>query len=220
MLHAHLAVYMELAARMKLSPELVLAIYGAILSTTLGALTVLKFLRERPRISVEAVPVSMPAAEGEKTHGVLVRVKHGDDILWEEADVEIRVRNAGAQACQITDVFIETATAIQQVRPTGLPVVLDPNTSSSVRVQPEYFAPKGLTSDGRLNDIVVDAVGVFDGIGKKHRISTANLTTITARCRALPLRTAVYKHKEKEHLVVAFQVNDAATIVSKNQGAA
>jgi len=205
---------------MQLSPELLLAIYGAGLSTALGALTALKFLRERPRISVEAIPMSMPAAEGEKTHGVLVRVTHGDDLLWEEADIEIRVRNAGAQACQISDVFVETATAIQQVRPTGLPVILDPNTSCSVRVQPEYFAPKGLSNDGRLSDLPVDAVGVFDGLGKKHRISRENLTTITARCRALPLRTAVYKHKEKGHLVVAFQVNDAATIVAKNQRSA
>jgi hypothetical protein len=200
--------------------ELLVAIYGAVLSTTLGALSVLRFLKERPRISVEAVSVSTPSAEGERTHGVLVRVKHGGDILWEEADVEIRVRNAGTQACQITDVFIETATAIQQVRPAGLPVILDPNTSSSVRVQPEYFAPKGLTSEGRLKDLPVEAVGVFDGLGKKHRISAANLVTITAGCRGLPLRTGVYKHREKGHLVVAFQVRDVATIVSKTGGSA
>ena len=92
----------------------------------------------------------MAATEDQKTHGVLLQVRHGDDILWEEADVEIRVRNSGARACQISDVFIETASMIHQVRPKGLPVMLDPNMSYSVRVQPEYFAPKDLTAEERL----------------------------------------------------------------------
>jgi hypothetical protein len=194
---------------------LLLGIYGAVLSTCLAILTIAKFLREKPRISVEAIPVSIAASEGQDTHGVLMRVKHGGEILWEEADIEIRVRNSGAQACQISDVFIETASMIHQVRPKGLPVVLDPNMSYSVRVQPEYFAPKDLKTEGGLANVPVEAVGVLDGLGKKHPIPAANLTMIVNRCAALPIRTAVYKNKVTGKLVSAFQVKDAATLVSK-----
>lgn len=143
--------------------QLLLGIYGAVLSTCLAILTTAKFLRERPKISVDATPVSMTASEGKDTHGVLVQVTHGDDTLWEEHDIEIRVRNSGAQARQISDVFIEIATVVHQVRPTGLPVVLDPNMSHSVRVQPEYFVPKRLTPAGSLEDESVQTVAFWTG---------------------------------------------------------
>jgi hypothetical protein len=121
----------------QLSVQSILAYYSAVLSTALAVITVIKFLRERPRIPVTAIPKTKPSAEGEDTHGILVRVRRGDDELWEEADIEIRVSNSGAQACQITDIFIETKEAVQQVLPGDPPVVLDPNTSCYVRVQSE-----------------------------------------------------------------------------------
>ena len=199
-----------------MSTQLLLGIYGAVLSTILAVFTIAKFLRERPKISVEAKPVSMTASEGQDTHGVLVQVQHGDDVLWEEADVEICVRNSGAQACQISDVFVETADVIHQVTPEGLPVVLDPNTSYRVRVQPEYFVPKKITSEGGLANIPIEAVGVLDGLGKKHRLSNDNLKRLIDKCRVLPVRTSIYKHKETGNLIVAFRVKDACSIVSKD----
>jgi hypothetical protein len=201
--------------KVQLSVQSILAFYSAVLSTALAVITVIKFLRERPRIIVKAIPITTPSAEGEDTHGVLVRVRRGDDELWEEADIEIRVSNSGAQACQITDVFIETKWAVQQVRPDGLPVVLDPNTSCSVRVQPEYFAPKDVTPERTLTGVPVEAVGVFDGLGKKHCITKANLTALVMKCTELPLRTALYAHRQTGSLVVAFQIRDAGTIVMK-----
>ena len=198
-----------------MSMQLVLGIYGAALSTCLAILTVAKFLRERPKVSVEATPITMAASEGADTHGVLVQVRHGDDLLWEEADIEIRVRNSGAQACQISDVFVETPTVIQQIRPNGLPVVLDPNMSHSVRVQPEYFAPKRLGAGDSLEAENVVAVGVMDGLGKKHNISSDNLAKLANRCATLPVRTAVFRHKQTGNAVVAFQVRDPSTMVSK-----
>lgn len=68
--------------------QLILGIYGAVLSTCLAILTIAKFLRERPKISVDARTVSMTASEGDDTHGVLVQVAHGDDTLWEEHDLK------------------------------------------------------------------------------------------------------------------------------------
>jgi len=65
---------------MQISIELLLPIYGALLSTGLAVLTIVKFLRERPRISVEATPISTPASEGDDTHGVLLRVRRGDHL--------------------------------------------------------------------------------------------------------------------------------------------
>lgn len=195
--------------------QLILGIYGAVLSTCLAILTIAKFLRERPKISVDARTVSMTASEGDDTHGVLVQVAHGDDTLWEEHDIEICVRNSGAQACQISDVFVETPTVVHQIRPTGLPVVLDPNMSHSVRIQPEYFAPKQLSPEGSLEDEKVQAVGILDGLGKKHVTSPDNLVRLVHMCTALPVRTAVYEHKQTGKKVIAFQVRDPSTMVSK-----
>ena len=135
-------------------------------------------------------------------------------FLWEEADIEVRVRNSGDRACQISDVFVETDKAIQQVKPAGLPIVLDPNTGCSLRVQPELFAPKVLKDD-EMVDQSVESVGVMDALGKKHRISEENLEQLLRRCRELPLRTAIYQHKETGNRVIAFQVKDQATLVTK-----
>lgn len=205
----------EGSAVMQTSFNVLLAIYGALLSTGLAVLAFAKFRRERPLVSVDATTVFTPAREGDDTHGVLIHVERGDDILCEEADVEIRIRNAGAAACQISDVFVETATEIQQVRPEGLPIILTPNTSVSVRVQPEYFVPKRPTKEGDLELTRVQAVGVFDALGKKHLISKENLASLVQQCGKWPLRTALFKHKESGNTVMAFQAKDRATILKK-----
>lgn len=61
--------------------------------------------------------------------------------------------------------------------------------SHSVRIQPEYFAPKQLSPEGSLEDEKVQAVGILDGLGKKHVISPDNLVRLVHMCTALPVRT-------------------------------
>lgn len=197
--------------------QTLVAIYGAVLSTALAVLTLLRFLSERPRITVGAQRVAKATVETSASHGVLMRVRHGDDVLLEEVDVEITVANAGIQGCQITDVFIETATSFHLVRPEGLPIILATNTSCAVLVQPEVFAPKRLSKDGKLIDESVEGVGVFDAVGKKHRIPKKNLIAIVDECRQLPLRTAVYQNKETGNLVVAFKLHDTARLLPKHK---
>ncbi len=196
-----------------------LALYGALLSTVLAAISILKFTREWPRISVEAKIVSSAADEGADTHGVLVRVQRGDSLLWEEKNVEVRIRNAGNQAIQITDVLVETADAVLQIRPKGLPVMLEPNAQHSVRVQPECLVPKTPCGKG-LHDVPVVSVGVLDALARKHRVREENLEALITYCRALPVRTGAYRHRETGSIIAAFQAKDSITIVSKKAGPA
>jgi hypothetical protein len=163
---------------MQNSIQTIVSIYGALLSTALAVIAIIKFWREKPSILVTAITVVIPSDEGEETHGVLVRARRGNDFLWEEVDIEIRIRNSGAQACQITDVFVETDRLVVQIRPSGMPLILEPNTSYAVRVQPEHFAPKKLATDQTLTEEIVEAAGVFDGLGKKHYISKIDLAKL------------------------------------------
>ncbi len=199
--------------------ESALALYGALLSTVLAGISVLKFIRERPQVLVEADIISLPADEGADTHGVLVRVQRGNDLMREEKDVEVRIRNAGHQAIQITDVLVETADAIPQIRPEGLPITLEPNTQHSVLVQPECFVPKTLRGTD-LHYVPVVSVGVLDALAKKHRISKENLEALLAHCRALPVRTGAYRHRKTGTMIVALQARDSITMVSKETGLA
>ena len=196
-----------------------LGVYGAVLSTALGIITIIKFLRERPRISVEAGPVWSAADESAETHGVLVRVQRGSDIVTNEVDVEFCLRNSGGQSLQITDVFVETGSTISQVRPEGLPAILAPNTSHTVRVQPEYFAPRKPNHAGGLEAEDVEAVGVYDALGKKHQISQGNLSELLRTCNELPLRIGRYRHKTTGAIISAFQIKDKATLVRKGPNA-
>lgn len=79
---------------MQVSVEMLLGIYGAVVSTGLAALETFKFLRERPRISVDAQLITQPAREGQDTHGVLLQVKLGRDevVVWVEKDIGINIR--------------------------------------------------------------------------------------------------------------------------------
>ena len=81
----------------------------------------------------------------------------------------------GINTLQITNIFIETNSYIQQIYPDGLPVILQPRTSVTVRVQPEFFAPVSLKNFGgnkyELIDDELISAGAFDGLGKKHKIN-------------------------------------------------
>ena len=74
-----------------------------------------------------------------------------------------------------------------------------------------------MSQDGALIDETVEGIGVFDAVGKKHRVPKKNLIAIVDKCRQLPLRTAVFKNKETGNLVVAFQIHDAARLMPKHK---
>ncbi len=200
---------------MEISIEMALGAYGALLSTGLAVLAIFRFWRERPRISVNARIIVKSASKEDETHGVLRQAQRGDDLLWEEVDVEISVRNSGAEQCQISGVFVETGSALFEVAPTNFPVILTPNTGSSALVQPEYIVPKKITLSGQLLDESVSAFGVFDALGNKHAIPESELNQIVTSCRGLPLRTSRYKHRKTGRMVVAFQVKDNGALIEK-----
>lgn len=139
--------------------------------------------------------------------------------MWEEKDGKLRIRNAGHQAIQITDVLVETADAIQQIRPEGLPIILEPSTQHSVRVQPECFVPKTLCGKD-LHNVPVVSVDVLDALSTKHRLGEENLEALLAHCRALPVRTGAYRHGRTGTMIAAFQARDSITMLSKKTGPA
>ena len=178
-----------------------------------------KAVRERAQISVKASLIFyILTHEGDDTHGVKVQVQQGDDLLWKEVDVEVTIANAGLQALQIDCVFIETSTHIFQVTPSGLPVVLDPNRGSTVRVQPEFFAPSQLdlptdTSASPTQSVIL--VGVIDALGNKHTISSTNLASLVKSCTELPLRIYTFAHKVTGNLIRTVVSKDTFRIIKK-----
>ena len=206
---------------MQLSIELILAIWGAVVSTVLAIMQIMKERRERPKVLVDATMSFRSCSEDEDTHGVKVNVKRGQDVLLEEALVQFIVRNSGLQPIQISAVYVETGPTIFQVVPSGLPVVLQPNTSVTAKIQPELVAPLALDEKApdtnTLKPVEVISMGVFDALGKKHPISEERLGKFVKSCRELPLRIGVFKHKEKGHLITAFQIKDEFTIIQKQE---
>ena len=193
----------------------IVSVYGALLSTALALVTVVRFLRERPRISVKASTISVPATPESDTHGVLLLVKETHGTFWKEVNVQVRVHNSGAQQCQIAEVFVETAREIHFVRPLGLPVILQPNTGVTVEIQPEYMVQKVANTVGTIRSERVLALGVVDAIGKMHRVRRKNLQDLASRCEDLPMRTVLTKHAGTGDTLVGFQVKDDGHIVSK-----
>lgn len=202
-----------------LSIELIIGLWGAVIATALAVLEIAKSLRDKPRVVPRFQLLMIPSREDAQTHGLVVRTQRSHDILWEEADVEVSVANEGRVPIQIASVNVETERSIHQIVPDGLPVILEPNTAQSVLVQPELLAPltvsQGEQEAKNMIPIEVIEIGVMDALGKKHSISKADRNKIVGHCRALPLRTAVYRHKDTGNLVTAFQSADTARLVSK-----
>ena len=125
----------------------------------------------------------------------------------------------GINTLQITNIFIETNSYIQQIYPDGLPVILQPRTSVTVRVQPEFFAPVSLKNFGgnkyELIDDELISAGAFDGLGKKHKINKKRLSLLNKKINELPLRRGIYKNKKRGNVVIAFQAKDKAKIIKK-----
>lgn len=204
---------------MKLSIELILAIWGALVSTILAVITIVKEYRQRPKILIDSTLAFRPSNEEEDTYGVKVNIKRGDDILTEEAFVEFTIRNAGLLPTQINAVYVEQEFIITQIIASGLPVTLQPNTSVTVKIQPEMIAPVKLnvkeSEDYSLDPEEVISIGVFDALGKKHSVNKDNLNKLVESCRKLPLRVGVYKHKKTGNLVIAFQSKDQSALIKK-----
>ena len=204
---------------MRMTPELLLGAWGAIVSTGVAFFTIRKTLRERPKIVItERLTNASVADETKDVHGVLVQVKHGDDLLWEEVNVEVQVANAGLQALQIVCVYVETPAHLMQIVPEGLPVVLEPNRTVFLSIQPEFLAPPAEavpSGDIALTDHVL-AVGVIDALGTKHSIPSSRVERLVASCATLPLRIRIYQHKETGNKVSAFAVKDRFQLVRKS----
>ncbi len=193
--------------------------WGAVVSTSVAILHLFKAISEKPRISVEAVILSKSASEGQDTYGFLIQTKRGHDIRWEEIVIELTIRNSGYRACQITDIFVEEEKSISQIRPKPLPWVLDPITSVSVLVQPEWFVPSSPANEsggesGQKDDIVLVA-GVFDALGKKHKIQRDNLRELIKKLRDLPVRKKLFRQEKTGALITAFQSKDYGRIINK-----
>jgi hypothetical protein len=206
---------------MTITPELALATWGAVVSTGVAFFTIRKALYELPKIGIKASLIHSTLDDGDiDTHGVRVQVRHGDDLLWEEVNVEIHVSNAGLQAIQVVCAFVETPVHVFQIIPKGLPVVLEVNRGITLTVQPEFFAPPAKATgneDLALTDHIL-AAGVIDALGKKHAIAPTDLEALVTACAALPLRIHTYKHKETGNLIQAFQGKDAFQLLRKNAG--
>lgn len=209
----------EVDTSMDPSIQLILAIWGAVLSTVLAIMNVAKEYRQRPKILIDATMSFRPCSEDEDTHGVKVKVQRGHDVLLEEALVEFTVRNAGLQPIQISAVYVKVESTITQVVPSGLPVVLQPNTSVTVKIQPELIAPLKLDEKmpkaDNLLPVEVVSIGVYDALGKKHPIKKESLSKLVTSCRELPLRIGVFKHKETGNLVTAFQSKDQMMLINE-----
>ncbi len=176
----------------------VLAIWGALLSTVLGVVELLKHLGDRARILVEADLSFRPTEPEAATKGTRVQTKHG----WQEVLLSIRMANRGRRPMQITACVVEENNGhMTQVIPDQMPVVLDPNTSLQVEIQKEW-----------LDEGEVTFFGVVDALGRKHGASGDALLGLLRRCRELPTNRKQYRHKETGELVTAFQAKDQAVL--------
>lgn len=122
-------------------------------------------------------------------YGVKVQLQYGHDLIWHEVVINLTVINIGFLPKQIISVFVEKENQIFEVVPPGLPELITPHTRLELNLQPEYFWLKSLD------------LGVFDALGNKFSIQSANLDKLAKELEKIPLRVQPYKHIETGNIV-------------------
>ena len=183
--------------------NILLAIWGAALSTILGVMQLFKFSNDKPSVQLYADFIFNSISKDDECKGTKALVAEN---RWNEILLQVKVANSGRRALQITSVIFENATGGSvQVIPEGLPVVLDPLVSIEVTMQKEW-----------LDSAPVTMVGVTDALGNKHKLKAKMLQSLQERNKKFPTNWKKYIEKDNKDKppLIAFQVKDKATFVN------
>jgi hypothetical protein len=182
----------------------ILVFWGAALSTLLGAAQLVKYYKDKPRISVDADLIFNACGENDEVKGTKIDL---GEKGWNEILLWIKVVNAGAKAIQISAVLIEDGQSGSLTQITGdkLPAVLEPLTSIDFDIQKEWIDKRELAF-----------FGVIDALGKRYSVTQKKLSELIAKTNSLPSNKMKYKRKDDPSVVVeAFKIKDKATFINK-----
>jgi len=181
-----------------------LIFWGAALSTLLGAVQLVKYYRDKPRISVDADLIFKTCGQDDEVKGTKIEIEEG----WREIILMIKVVNFGAKSLQISAVIIEDGKSGSLTQITGdkLPVVLEARTSITLEIQKEW-----------IDNIDLLFFGVIDALGKRYSVPKNKLSELIAKTNNLPSNKMRYRRKDDHSVVVqAFQIKDKATLINKS----
>lgn len=185
-----------------------IALYGAGLSTVLAATQGASAWHGRTRVQVRA----RFQYGVNKGLGTPVVVERGDDSRTEYVVMHFTIRNLGGRPVQVSAVLIESLDVLpmtlrsHQVTPSGIPIVLDPGTSTEIVIQKEHV------------DMLESCtfLGILDGTGQRHAVPTDEAAALVKQGWALPTRVGVFQRRDDPaKRVVAFQATDPALLTSR-----
>jgi hypothetical protein len=129
-----------------------LTAWGAVLSTTLAVLQVVKHFRDKPDLRVYAELNFTPVSPDEETKGRKVATPQG----LQEALILVRVSNAGQKPSQVAACYVQLrgprGASIVEVITDDMPTILNPNSCAQYFLQTEW-----------LEMVEVRDFGVLDG---------------------------------------------------------
>lgn len=201
--------------------ELFLSLWGAGLATVLAANVIITTIRDKSALSVSVAMVYDTARQGADTHGVLFRDHSSRNPIWLEADVEVFIRNRGRRSCQASHVFVDFAKCVFLVTPKPLPMVVEPHTMISVRIQPELLAMREAVENSRRNDspnyTAPAALGILDALGRKYSVPPEQLHKAIGECQTLPLRYVEDESQEPGKVSYSVEMRDSGSFSNKGE---
>ena len=201
--------------------ELVLGIWGSVISSILAIKQIWDWFRDRADVVVSIAMVYDTVAEGSDTHGVLFLDESGSHPLWKNADVEVFISNRGHRPCQIAYVLVEFDQTLFLVTPEPLPMILERDCMIAVRVQPELLAMRDTVNKSQRDDPPRFqsplAIGVIDGLGRKWFAPEKQLNLAAERARALPLRYEAREDHEPGKIAFGIQWRDHGRFFNKEE---
>lgn len=191
-----------------------IAVWGAVLATVLCVRELITWRRERIKLQVNlALPSQALSTDADDADQRLVRTED-DRGLPRGVFLLVSAANAGGSPVQIVSVYFEGEKYEHQVVPTGLPIVLEPNTGVDLRLQPEWMVSEAIGPK---------SVGVLDALGRRYPVSPELVEPVVAAARALPHRVRAYRRKEGvderlDQTVSAFQTFDPVRLIRLPHG--
>lgn len=200
---------------MSLDTKTALAVYAAGLSTTTALVGFARMIRDRPSVAVHAAfafaSLSQDAEAAATTRGTLVEM-HEQGLMY-ECTVTLRIVNRGRRAVEVVAVLVEGLSyadsptiSAHEIRPQGLPAVLEPLSSIETTIQKEHFDQNHLLL----------FLGVVDALGHRHAADDDDVRKMLETNQTLPTSIAVFQRRDDPaKKVTAWSTKDATALTTR-----
>lgn len=177
-----------------------IAIWGAALSSILGALKICEFWRSIQRVDISGSLIFSSSSD----YGSPISTEHGEKFVF----IELVITNRSDKAIQAFRTVVVTGSSIQQITTKDLPFIIQSHCRQNTRLQKEW-----------IDNPKASSLGIMLGNGNVINLPPKLFSKLALDSRSLPTEFKQYKKKDNSttDTVWAFKCADPASVINRGK---